>query len=183
MTKGTNDVLLANRNGFAIHINEQNIRSMGRLATGVRGMKLAKDDEVVGMIVIKDPEKETIMVVSEKGFGKRSKLEDYRLIARGGKGVKTINVTEKTGALIAFKSVTDENDLMIINKSGVTIRLNVAKISIIGRATQGVKLIDLKKRNEEIASVCKVPASTAEDEKEDLPEGAENEENQEEENQ
>ena len=113
-------------------------------------------DEVVGMVCIKDPEKETIMVVSEQGYGKRSDIEDYRKTNRGGKGVKTINITEKTGKLVTIKSVTDENDLMIINKSGITIRLKISDVRIMGRATQGVRLINLEKRNDEIGSVCKV---------------------------
>ena len=149
---------MANRNGRAIRFNESAVRAMGRTATGVRGMQLDEDgqDEVVGMICIKDPEKETIMVVSEQGYGKRTDLEDYRKTNRGGKGVKTISITEKTGKLVAIKSVTDENDLMIINKSGITIRLKVDHVRIMGRATQGVRLINLEKRNDEIGSVCKV---------------------------
>ena len=120
-------------------------------------------DEVVGMICIKDPETETIMVVSEQGYGKRSDIEDYRKTNRGGKGVKTMNITDKTGKLVTIKSVTDENDLMIINKSGITIRLKVADVRIMGRATQGVRLINLEKRNDEIGSVCKVTSETEED--------------------
>lgn len=138
---------------------------MGRTATGVRGMQLDEDnqDQVVGMICIKDPDKETIMVVSEQGYGKRSDIEDYRKTNRGGKGVKTLNITEKTGKLVAIKSVTDENDLMIINKSGITIRLKVEDVRIMGRATQGVRLINLEKRNDEIGSVCKVSSSDNEE--------------------
>jgi DNA gyrase subunit A len=130
---------------------------MGRIAAGVKGMTLdSKGDEVIGMICMKDLENETILVVSEQGYGKRSKIDDYRITNRGGKGVKTLNITEKTGHLVEIKNVTDENDLMIINKSGVTIRVKVSDINVIGRATQGVRLINLEKRNDEIASVCKV---------------------------
>ena len=138
---------------------------MGRTATGVRGILLDEDgqDEVDGMICIKDPEKETIMVVSEQGYGKRTDLEDYRKTNRGGKGVKTISITEKTGKLVAIKSVTDENDLMIINKSGITIRLKVDHVRVMGRATQGVRLINLEKRNDEIGSVCKVNSDDSAD--------------------
>ena len=121
-------------------------------------------DEVVGMICIKDLETESVMVVSEQGYGKRSEIEDYRKTNRGGKGVKTMNITEKTGKLVTIKSVTDENDLMIINKSGITIRLKVADVRIMGRATQGVRLINLEKRNDQIGSVCKVMTESLEDE-------------------
>ena len=139
---------------------------MGRTATGVRGITLDNDgqDEVVGMICIKDLETESVMVVSEQGYGKRSEIEDYRKTNRGGKGVKTMNITEKTGKLVTIKSVTDENDLMIINKSGITIRLKVADVRIMGRATQGVRLINLEKRNDQIGSVCKVMTESLEDE-------------------
>ncbi|WP_417127730.1 DNA gyrase subunit A [Phocaeicola sp.] len=166
MTNGNNEIVIANRNGRAIRFHESAVREMGRTATGVRGITLDEDgqDEVIGMICIKDPETETIMVVSENGYGKRSDIEDYRKTNRGGKGVKTLNITDKTGNLVAIKSVTDENDLMIINKSGITIRLKVAEVRIMGRATQGVRLIDLEKRNDQIGSVCKV-ASENEEEK------------------
>ena len=139
---------------------------MGRTATGVRGITLDNDgqDEVIGMICIKDLETESVMVVSEQGYGKRSEIEDYRKTNRGGKGVKTMNITEKTGKLVTIKSVTDENDLMIINKSGITIRLKVADVRIMGRATQGVRLINLEKRNDQIGSVCKVMTESLEDE-------------------
>ena len=158
MTNGDREVLIANRNGRAIRFHESAVREMGRTASGVRGMTLDEDgmDEVVGMVCIKDKEKETTLVVSEQGYGKRSHIDDYRVTNRGGKGVKTLNITEKTGKLVAFLNVTDENDLMIINKSGITIRTKVSDLSIIGRATQGVRLINLGKRNDEIASVCKV---------------------------
>ena len=160
MTNGNNEVLIANRNGRAIRFHESAVREMGRTAAGVRGMTLDDDgsDEVVGMACIKDKDKdaETILVVSEQGYGKRSDVDDYRKTNRGGKGVKTINITEKTGKLVAMMNVTNDNDLMIINKSGIAIRMKVADLSIIGRATQGVRLINLEKRNDEIASVCKV---------------------------
>ena len=135
------------------------------------------DDEAVGMVCIKDLEKETILVVSEQGYGKRSSIDDYRITNRGGKGVKTINITERTGKLVAIKNVTDENDLMIINKSGITIRLNVANLSVIGRATQGVRLINLEKRNDEIASVCKVLSENEEEKVEGIDEATEPTEN------
>ena len=180
MTNGSNEVVIANRNGRAIRFNETAVREMGRTATGVRGIILDEDgqDEVAGMICIKDPQKETIMVISEHGYGKRSDIEDYRKTNRGGKGVKTLNITEKTGKLVAIKSVTDENDLMIINKSGITIRLRVADVRIMGRATQGVRLIDLGKRNDSIGSVCKVnsEADSAADAEEALNEPLDNEE-------
>jgi DNA gyrase subunit A len=157
MTNGNNEIILANRKGRAIRFHEKTVRCMGRTAAGVKGMTLGdKENEVIGMICMKDLEKETILVVSEQGYGKRSKIEDYRITNRGGKGVKTINITDKTGPLVGIKSVTDDNDLMIINKSGITIRVKVSDLSIIGRATQGVRLINLEKRNDEIASVCKV---------------------------
>ena len=164
MTNGNNEVLIANRNGRAIRFHESAVREMGRTAAGVRGMTLDEDgeDEVVGMICVKDKEKETALVVSEKGYGKRSSIEDYRITNRGGKGVKTLNITEKTGKLVAIMNVTDENDLMIINKSGITIRMKVTDLNVIGRATQGVRLINLEKRNDEIASVCKVLSDTEE---------------------
>ena len=171
MTNGNNEIIIANRNGRAIRFHESTVRVMGRTTTGVRGMTLDEDgqDEVVGMICIKNPETETIMVVSEQGYGKRSELEDYRITNRGGKGVKTMQITEKTGRLVAIKSVTDENDLMIINKSGITIRLKVADVRVMGRATQGVRLINLEKRNDEIGSVCKVTSEAAEENIENLP--------------
>ncbi|MDR0542098.1 MAG: DNA gyrase subunit A [Dysgonamonadaceae bacterium] len=171
MTNGHNEIVIANRQGRAIRFNEEKVRSMGRTASGVIGMTLdPTDDEVIGMICIKDLEKETILVVSEQGYGKRSKIDDYRITNRGGKGVKTLNITEKTGPLVSIKSVTDDNDLMIINKSGITIRVKVANLNIIGRATQGVRLINLEKRNDEIASVCKVVSEeeTPSDESNDI---------------
>ena len=165
LTTGDSQIIMANKHGRAIRFHESTVREMGRTATGVRGMTLdgTGDDEVIGMICIKDPEKETVMVVSEQGYGKRSEIEDYRITNRGGKGVKTLNITEKTGNLVAIKSVTDENDLVIINKSGITLRMKVADVRIMGRATQGVRLINLEKRNDEIASVCKVLSETESD--------------------
>lgn len=157
MTDGTNEIIIADYNGRAIRFNESKVRTMGRTATGVRGMSIPANDEVVGMICIKDLN-ENVMVISEQGYGKRSDVEDYRVTNRGGKGVKTMNITDKTGKLISIKSVTDENDLMIINKSGIVIRVHVADFRIMGRATQGVRLINLEKRGDEIASVCKVNA-------------------------
>ena len=160
MTNGREEVLLANRNGRAIRFNESTVRDMGRMSAGVKGMTLdGGDDEVVGMITMTEDTQKTVMVVSEKGRGKRSDLEDYRITNRGGKGVKTITITEKTGRLVDIKDVDDSKDLMIINKSGITIRLHVADINVYGRAAQGVKLIDLEKRNDEIVSVCVVDSN------------------------
>ncbi len=159
LTTGNSEILLANKNGRAVRFNESTVRACGRVAMGVRGMTLdGPEDEVVGMIVVENPEKETILVLSEKGYGKRSIIEDYRLTNRGTKGVKTLNVTDKTGSLVAIRCVTDSHDLMIINKSGVSIRMHARDISVIGRATQGVRLINLEKRADEIASVCRVMA-------------------------
>lgn len=164
LTNGNNEIIVANKNGRAIRFNEQDVRVMGRVATGVRCMRLdGGDDEVVGMVCVNDLEKETIMVVSEKGYGKRSDIEDYRKTARGAKGVKTLNITEKTGRLVAIKIVTDDNDLMIINKSGILIRLKVADVRVMGRATQGVRLINLTKKNDTIAGVCKVMSASDEE--------------------
>ena len=163
LTNGKNELILANRNGRAVRFDENAVRTMGRVSTGVRGMKIDEgDDEVVGMIVAGNTENETIMVVSENGYGKRSQVEDYRKTNRGAKGVKTLNITEKTGRLVSIKNVTDENDLMIINKSGITIRLAVSDCRVMGRATQGVRLINLSKKNDVIASVCKVMSSELE---------------------
>ena len=177
LTNGTDELVIANRNGRAIRFNEDSVRVMGRTATGVRGITLdGEDDEVVGMVCVNNSEKETIMVVSEKGFGKKSPIEDYRKTNRGGKGVKTLQITEKTGKVAAIKSVTDDDDLMIINKSCIVIRLKTSEVRVMSRATQGVKLIDLKKRGDIISSVCKCPTSTEEDE-EDIDENSENLEN------
>jgi DNA gyrase subunit A len=190
LTDGNAEVLMANRNGRAIRFNESKVRVMGRTATGVRGMTLDEDgeDEVVGMVCVNKEDNETIMVVSQQGYGKRTLLDEidekgnllldengqsipvYRVTNRGGKGVKTINITEKTGKLVTIKNVTDDSDLMIINKSGITIRLKVADIRVMGRATQGVRLINLEKRNDEIASVCKVLSEKEEEIVEELAE-------------
>ena len=166
LTNGENEIVLANRGGRAIRFNESAVRTMGRTATGVRGMTLDDEegvDAVVGMVCVNDPENETIMVVSEQGYGKRSGIEDYRKTNRGGKGVKTLNVTEKTGSLVAIKTVTDDHDLMIINHSGITIRLKVADVRVMGRATQGVRLINLTRRGDTIGSVCQVNTETEEE--------------------
>lgn len=171
LTNGNNEIIMANKNGRAVRFNENTVRVMGRTATGVRGMKLDDDnDQVVGMIVVNDAETENVMVVSETGYGKRSLVEDYRVTNRGGKGVKTLNVTDKTGRLVAIKNVTDDNDLMIINKSGITIRLAVSECRVMGRATQGVRLINLSKKNDVIASVCKVLSSGLEETEEEQAE-------------
>lgn len=186
LTDGKKDIIMANRNGRAIRFNEEDVRPMGRTATGVKGMTLDEDGEdyVIGMICMDPDSKDTILVVSEQGYGKRTMLNDddgepvYRITYRGGKGVKTLNITEKTGKLVAIKSVTDDNDLMIINKSGITIRVKISDIRTMGRATQGVRLINLEKRNDEIASVCKVNSEEEIDEVETvLPEDVDSEEN------
>lgn len=157
LTDSNCDVVMANKYGKAIRFHESKVRPMGRIAAGVKGMTLdSEDDEVIGMVCLPQNTEDTILVVSEQGYGKRSQLEDYRVTNRGGKGVKTMNITEKTGLLVSIKRVNDNNDLVIINKSGITIRLHVADLRVMGRATQGVKLINLEKRNDEIASVCKV---------------------------
>lgn len=170
LTNGTDEIIIANKNGRAIRFNESTVRPMGRTATGVRGIKLDDDgkDEVVGMVCINDPENETVLVISENGYGKRTDVEDYRVTNRGGKGVKTLDITDKTGNVVAIKSVTDNDDLMIINISGIAIRLKLREIRIQGRATQGVRLINLEKRNDSISSACKVP--TEEEFEDDLNE-------------
>lgn len=164
LTDGDSEIILANRAGHAVRFHESRVREMGRVSTGVRGMTLQnEDDEVIGMITLKKGASDTIMVVSENGYGKRSDLDEYRITNRGGKGVKTLSITEKTGRLVAIKNVTDENDLVIINQSGITLRLEVKDVRVMGRATQGVKLIDLSKRGDTIASVCKVASNPEED--------------------
>jgi DNA gyrase subunit A len=169
LTNGSNEVMLALKSGKAVRFNEQTVRPMGRNASGVKGATLAnEDDRVVGIICLDEPEC-NVMVVSENGYGKRSVVDDYRITNRGGKGVKTINITEKTGGLIAIKKVTDEDDLMIINKSGIAIRLHVDTIRVLGRATQGVRLINLGAKDA-IAAVSRVPR--ADDEEEEAVEGA-----------
>lgn len=173
MTDGNQEILMANRNGRAIRFNERTVREMGRMSTGVKAMTLdGGDDEVVGMITMSASSGETVMVVSEQGYGKRSDIDDYRITNRGGKGVKTLNVTEKTGRLVDIKNVDDTKDLVIINKSGITLRLKVSDIRVMGRATQGVRLINLEKRNDEIASVCVVDSYTVDEEPQE--ESAEN---------
>ena len=171
LTNGEDEIVIANRNGRAIRFNENTVRAMGRTATGVRGFRIDEDgqDEVVGMICVNDPERETVLVVSENGYGKRTAVEDYRVTNRGGKGVKTLDVTDKTGKVVAIKSVTEDDDLMIINKSGITIRLRLKEVRVQGRATQGVRLINLEKRGDVISSVCKVQT----EQEEELEEGAE----------
>lgn len=167
LTNGESEVVMALRSGRAIRFNEKTVRPMGRTATGVRGVRLAHDkDEVVGMIAVNNPEV-TVLVVSEKGYGKRTDIEDYRVTNRGGKGVKTINVTEKTGQLVSIKDVTDSEDLMIINRSGIVIRIPVSALRVMGRATQGVRLISLK-GDDEIASVTKIDHEEDEEETVDL---------------
>ena len=164
LTNGSDEIIMANRNGRAVRFREEAIRTMGRNATGVRGMVLdGGDDEIVGMVCVNDPERETILVVSEQGYGKRSLVDDYRITNRNTKGVRTLNITDKTGKVVAIKSVTEDEDLMIINRSAITLRLHVADVRLCGRATQGVRLIDLKKRNDAISSVCQVPADDEEE--------------------
>ena len=162
LTDGNCHLVIANRNGRAITFHESTVREMGRVATGVRGIRLDEDgqDTAVGMIVVKNFQEDTVMVISEQGYGKRSIADDYRITNRGGKGVATMKITDKTGKVVAIKNVTDENDLVIINKSGITLRMKVADVRVMGRATQGVRIINLEKRNDEIASVCKVLSAT-----------------------
>ncbi|MBE6307049.1 MAG: DNA gyrase subunit A [Bacteroidales bacterium] len=164
LTDGNSHLVIANRNGRAITFHESTVREMGRVATGVRGMRLDEDgqDAAVGMIVVNNFQEETVMVISEQGYGKRSIADDYRITNRGGKGVATMKITDKTGKVVAIKNVSDENDLVIINKSGITLRMKVADVRVMGRATQGVRIINLEKRNDEIASVCKVLSATDE---------------------
>ena len=165
LTDGNYSVLLANRNGRAVWFNEAQVRNMGRNSMGVIGMRLDNDDDaIVGMICVPTDTTDDIMVISENGYGKRSKLEDYRMTNRGTKGVKTLNITDKTGYLIAFKNVNDNNDLIVINKSGITLRVKVADFRVMGRATQGVKAINLEKRNDVIASICRVDSSSDDEE-------------------
>lgn len=157
LTEGDSEIILANKNGRAIRFNENQVRNMGRPSTGVKGMTLdGPEDGIVGMICMRTGANDNVLVVSEKGMGKRSELDDYRITHRGGKGVKTMNITDKTGKLIAIKNVNDDNDLVIINKSGIMIRMKVTDLRVMGRNTQGVRLINLEKKNDEIASVCKV---------------------------
>ena len=169
LTEGDSEIILANKNGRAIRFNESQVRNMGRPSTGVKGMTLdGGDDAVVGMICMRTNANDNVLVVSEKGMGKRSELSDYRITHRGGKGVKTMNITDKTGSLIAIKNVNDNNDLVIINKSGIMIRMKVTDLRVMGRNTQGVRLINLEKKNDEIASVCKVQSPVEDAESETL---------------
>ncbi len=164
MTSGNSEIILANRNGRAIRFDEKRVREMGRMSTGVKGMTLDDEqDEVVGMICMEPETQKTVLVLSEKGYGKRSDLDDYRITNRGGKGVKTLNITDKTGKLVAIKSVDDENDLVIINRSGITLRLRMSDVRVMGRATQGVRIINLEKRGDSIASVCVVDSDPDEE--------------------
>jgi DNA gyrase subunit A len=164
ITDGDAHIIIATREGQAIHFHESDVRPMGRTATGVRGISLAEGDVVVGMVCVSN-EDEDLLVVSEKGYGKRSKVSDYRITRRGGKGVRTMNITGKTGKLVGIKAVSDEDEIMIINKSGITIRMRVSDIRVMGRATQGVRLIKLTKKDD-ISSIAKVDKDN---EEEDTP--------------
>lgn len=164
LTRGDEEIIVADKNGRAIRFNESTVRPMGRSATGVRAMRIEPGNEVVGMVSVCRPQEETILVVSDQGYGKRSNVDDYRITNRGGKGVKTMNITEKTGKLVSLKVVTDDDDLMILNISGITLRLHVSEMRVMGRATQGVRLINLEKRGDTIASICRVPRNDDEDE-------------------
>ena len=162
LTDGNNEILMGLRSGKAIRFPEEKVRAVGRTAQGVKGVTLAgPEDEVVGMVIVVDGSKD-VLVVSQNGYGKRSAVEDYRITNRGGKGVKTLSVTEKTGELVAILGVTDEDDLMVINKSGITIRTGADELRTMGRATQGVRLINLRK-NDSIAAVCRTPKSDEEE--------------------
>lgn len=175
LTDGNSEILMANRHGRAIRFHESELRSMGRVSSGVRGMRLDEDghDEVVGLVVMNENTENSVLVLSQKGFGKRSQLDGYRMTRRGARGVKTMNISERTGELVAFKSVNDDNDLMIINKSGVVIRVHVSDIRVMGRATQGVRIINLEKRNDTIASVCCVDADPEEEVEQIAPDAEE----------
>ena len=176
LTNGTSEIMIATKNGKCIRFPEEKVREVGRGSIGVRGIAMEDNDEAIGMIVVNDVENETVLVVSEKGYGKRTAVEDYRITNRGGKGVITLNITEKTGNLIAIQNVTDEDGLMIINKSGVAIRMGMDEMRVMGRNTQGVKLINLKK-NDEIAAIAKVEMDKdVEEDSEELEEGEEGEE-------
>lgn len=174
LTNGESQIMIATKNGKCIRFPEEKVREVGRGSIGVRGITMEENDEVIGMIVVNDLENDTVLVVSEKGYGKRTAVEDYRITNRGGKGVITLNITEKTGNLIAIQNVTDEDGLMIINKSGVAIRMNMDEMRVMGRNTQGVRMINLKK-NDEIAAIAKV--SMDKDVEEEVIEGEESEEN------
>ena len=164
LTDGNSEILMANRHGRAIRFHESDLRAMGRVSSGVRGMRIDDDDDaVVGLVVMPENTDNSVLVLSQKGFGKRSQIDGYRLTRRGARGVKTMSITDKTGELVAFKSVNDDNDLVIINRSGVVIRVHVADIRVMGRATQGVRIINLEKRGDAIASVCCVDADPEEE--------------------
>ena len=165
LTDGNSEILMANRHGRAVRFSESELRSMGRVSSGVRGMRIDEDsdDAVIGMVSVPEGSENTILVLSENGYGKRSYIDSYRKTSRGTKGVKTLNVTDKTGELVAFESVNDENDLVIVNRSGVILRVHVADIRVMGRYTQGVRIINLTKRNDAIASVCCVEADPEEE--------------------
>ena len=166
LTSGAAEIMIATREGKAIRFNESTVREVGRTSIGVRGVSLEGDNEAIGMICIEPESNENVLVLSANGYGKRTDLDEYRITNRGGKGVKTINITEKTGELVAIKAVTDDNDLMIINRSGITIRTSIEQIRVAGRATQGVRIINLRE-GDEIASVAVVPVT----EEEELEEG------------
>ncbi|MDE6270940.1 MAG: DNA gyrase subunit A, partial [Muribaculaceae bacterium] len=171
LTDGNSEILLANRYGRAIRFHESKIRSMGRVSSGVRGMRLdGGDDAVIGLIAMAADSTDSVMVISAEGYGKRTELDAYRIINRGGKGVKTINITDKTGLLVGFKAVNDDNDIVIINQSGITLRFHVADVRLMGRATQGVRIINLSRRNDVIASICCVDTDP-EEEVETIEEG------------
>jgi len=176
LTTGESEIMIATKNGKCIRFPEEKVRAVGRTSIGVRGITLEDNDEVIGMIIANDLEKESVLVVSEKGYGKRTAVEDYRVTNRGGKGVITLNITEKTGKLIAIQNVTDEDGLMIINKSGVAIRMAVEELRVMGRNTQGVKLINLK-GSDEIAAVAKVEMDKDVEDAEEQTEEGENTEN------
>ena len=173
LTDGNSEILMANRNGRAIRFHESNVRAMGRVSAGVRGMRIDSDgDAVIGLVTMEANTENTVLTLSEKGYGKRTELDAYRTTNRGAKGVKTMNITDKTGHLVAFESVNDDNDLVIINESGITIRIHVSDLRVMGRATQGVRIINLDKRGDSIASVCCVD-SDPEEEVEKIEEGEE----------
>ncbi|WP_407505032.1 DNA gyrase subunit A [Elizabethkingia meningoseptica] len=173
LTDGTSEIMIATKNGKCIRFPEEKVRSVGRTSIGVKGITMEDNDEVIGMIAVNDKENESVLVVSEKGYGKRTAVEDYRITNRGGKGVITLNITDKTGQLIAINNVTNEHDLMIINKSGVAIRMSVEEMRVMGRNTQGVRLINLK-GNDEIAAIAKIEVDKSVEEDEELEEGVEN---------
>ena len=171
LTSGDAEVMLAVQSGRAIRFHESNVRDMGRTASGVKAIDVSEEDQVVGMLTVEPNEEKSILVVSENGFGKKSAIDDYRVTHRGGKGVKTINITDKTGMLVGIKAVTEDDDLMIINRSGITIRMHVADLRVIGRVAQGVRLINLRP-DDAIASIALVPRENGEDDPAAVPEAA-----------